>query len=122
MLFECPVTKLALTSVVAHNINYWYVKGPSYYNCFLIQDQNLSVDCSRPLPVSIPIARIQAVENFESVENNSTREKNIFNMKISQAVSVLAISTSGEKLAIDRTRQFDIAPTEDGARSGISSM
>jgi len=43
-------------------------------------------------------------------------------MKISQAVSVLAISTSGEKLVLDRTRQFDIAPTEDGVRSGISSM
>ena len=43
-------------------------------------------------------------------------------MKISQAVNLLAISTSGEKVVLDRTRQFDIAPTEDGVRSGIFSM
>jgi len=39
-------------------------------------------------------------------------------MKISQAVSLLAINASGEKVVLDRTRQFDIAPTEDGLRTG----
>ena len=39
-------------------------------------------------------------------------------MKISQAVLLLANSIPAEKVVLDRTRQFDIAPSKDGARSG----
>ena len=39
-------------------------------------------------------------------------------MKISQAVLLLASSSSAENIVLDRTRQIDIGPSEDGIRSG----
>ena len=41
-------------------------------------------------------------------------------MKISQAVLLLASSSSAENVVLDRTRQIDIGPSEDGMRSGKS--
>ena len=54
----------------------------------------------------------------QSVENNSIESKNIFNMKISQAVLLLASSSSAEKVDVDITRELYLTPTEDGLRTG----
>ena len=39
-------------------------------------------------------------------------------MKISQAVLLLASSSSAEKVILEKTHQIDILPSEDGVRSG----
>ena len=39
-------------------------------------------------------------------------------MKISQAVLLLASSSAAEKVVLDKTRQIDIGPSDDGARTG----
>ena len=39
-------------------------------------------------------------------------------MKISQAVLLLASSSSAEKVVLEKTLQLDILPSEDGVRSG----
>ena len=57
-------------------------------------------------------------ENLLSVENKSIKRENIFDMKISQAVLLLASNSAGEKVVLDKTRQIDIGPSEDGARTG----
>ena len=44
--------------------------------------------------------------------------EDIFNMKISQAVLLLASSSSAEKVIVDRTVQLHLPVSEDGVRSG----
>ena len=39
-------------------------------------------------------------------------------MKISQAVLLLASSSSAEKVVLEKTHQIHILPSEDGVRSG----
>ena len=39
-------------------------------------------------------------------------------MKISQAVLLLASSSSAEKVGVDITRELYLTPTEDGLRTG----
>ena len=62
-----------------------------------------------------------SIEHFLSVENSSVKSNiKIFDIKISQAVLLLASSSSAENVVLDRTRQIDIGPSEDGIRSGKS--